>query len=218
MRKFRPAEVAADEEWQVVYQIVVPNKYRREILSLAHQNPFSGHLGINKTTLKVLQHFYWPGLRRDVKQFCKTCYVCQMVAKPNQVILKAPSFDVPFKLAVDASEVGIGAVLLQDDKGGVEHPVAFYSKKLNRFQKKYSTIEKETLGLILALQHFEIYVTSSPSPLTVFTDHNPIKFIHKFKNKNQRLTRWSLFLQEYDLDIQHIKGKDNIIADALSRV
>ena len=73
------------------------------------------------------------------------------------------------------------------------------------------------LSLILALQHFEVYLTSSPSPIVVFSDHNPLIFIHKMKNKNQRLLRWSLLLQEYNLDIRHIKGKDNIISDALSR-
>ena len=55
-------------------------------------------------------------------------------------------------------------------------------------------------------------------PIFVFTDHNPLTFLHKMSNKNQRLTRWSLLLQEYDIVIQHIKGKDNVIADALSRV
>ena len=49
--------------------------------------------------------------------------------------------------------------------------------------------------------------TSSPSPIVVFRDHNPPTFIHKMKNENQRLLRWSLLLQEYNLDIRHIKGK-----------
>ena len=51
----------------------------------------------------------------------------------------------------------------------------------------------------------------------IFTDHNQLTFIHKMKNKNQRLLRWSLMLQEHNLDIRHIKGKDDIIPDALSR-
>ena len=84
--------------------------------------------------------------------------------------------------------------------------------------KSYSTIEKETLSLILALQHFEVYLSTPVIPLTVYTDHNPLVFLNKFKNKNQRLVRWGLFLQEYNLDIKHIKGKDNLIEDELSRV
>ena len=123
-----------------------------------------------------------------------------------------------FKLAVDASDVGIGAVLLQEDNDGIDHPVCYFSKKFNKHQKNYSTIEKECLALILAIQQFEVYLTSSISPIVVFSDHNPLSFLHKLKNKNQRLLRWSLLLQEFNLDIRHIKGKDNIIPDALSRV
>lgn len=63
-------------------------------------------------------------------------------------VLAAPCMDRPFKLLVDASDVGAGAVLLQSGRGGLEHPVSFYSKKFNSFQVNYSFIEKETLALI----------------------------------------------------------------------
>ena len=89
-----------------------------------------------------------------------------------------------------------------------------FFKKFNKHQKKYSTVEKDCLSLILAFQHFEVYRTSSSSPVVVFSDHNPLTFTHKMKNKNQRILR--LLLQEYNLDIRHIRGKDNIIPDALS--
>ena len=135
----------------------------------------------------------------------------------SEPVLLAPNFNKEFKLAIDASDVGAGGVLLQEDDSGVDHPVCYFSKKFNKHQKNYSTVEKECLSLILALQHFEVYLTSSSSPIVVFSDHNPLTFIHKMKNKNQRLLRWSLLLQEYNLDIRHIKGKDNIIPDALSR-
>ena len=133
-------------------------------------------------------------------------------------VLLAPDFDKSFKLAVDASDIGAGAVLIQEDSNGVDHPVSYFSKKFNKQQRNYSTIEKECLALILAIQHFEIYLSSGTFPIVVFTDHNPLSFLHKLKNKNQRLLRWSLMLQEYNLDIRHIKGKDNLIPDALSRV
>ena len=133
-------------------------------------------------------------------------------------ILMAPDFSKAFKLAIDASDIGVGGVLIQEDDQGIDHPVSFFSKKLNCHQQKYSTIEKETLALVLALQHFEVYVTAGQFPLKVFTDHNPLTFLGKMKNKNQRLLRWRLFLQEYDLDVYHIPGKQNVVADALSRV
>ena len=107
--------------------------------------------------------------------------------------------------------------MLQEDDNGVDHPVCYYSKKFNKHQRIYSTIEKECLSLILALQHFKVYLASSVAPIVIFNDHNPLTFIHKMKNKNQRLLRWSLMLQEDNLDTRHIKEKDNIIPDALSR-
>ena len=132
-------------------------------------------------------------------------------------VLLAPNFDKEFKLAVDASDVGAGSVLLQEDDNGVDHPVCYFSKNFNKHKRNYSTIEKECLSLILALQHFEVYSASSVSPIVVFSDHNSLTFIHKMKNKNQQLLRWSLMLQEHNLDIRHIKGKDNINPDTQSR-
>ena len=54
-------------------------------------------------------------------------------------------------------------------------------------------------------------------PIEVYTDHNPLVFLGKMRNKNQRLLQWSLQLQEYNITIAHIRGRDNVIADALSR-
>ncbi len=104
MRKWRPVDVPADQEWHVVYQVVVPRKYRPQLIQIAHE---SGHVGINKTTYRILRHFYWPRVRKDVAQFCKTCHTCQKVGKPNQTIPVAPLkpipvFDEPFsKVLVD---------------------------------------------------------------------------------------------------------------------
>ena len=55
----------------------------------------AGHLGVNKTYCKLLTHFYWPKLKRDVAQFCRTCHVFQVVGKPNQLIPAAPLRPVP---------------------------------------------------------------------------------------------------------------------------
>ncbi len=90
-------------------------------------------------------------------------------------------------------------------------------KKFTSYQKQYSTIEKEALALLLALQHFDVYVGGSAIPLLVYTDHNPLTFLAQMSNANQRLMRWALIVQEYNLDIRHMKGSENVIADALSR-
>ncbi|KAL2077768.1 hypothetical protein ACEWY4_027272 [Coilia grayii] len=132
-------------------------------------------------------------------------------------VLAAPRLDRECQLQVDASSVGAGAVLLQVDEEGVTHPVCYFSKKFNKHQACYSTIEKEALALVWALRHFEVYVESGVQPLIVYSDHNPLTFLHTLQNPNQRLMRWALFLQPYHLDIRHIRGVDNVVADALSR-
>jgi hypothetical protein len=149
---------------------------------------------------------------------CQTAFNKLKVLLETAPVLSAPDFSRQFKVAVDASDVAAGAVLLQEDEDGVDHPISYFSRKFTASQRNYSTIEKECLGMILALQHFEVYVNSSTLPVIVFSDHNPLVFLHKLKNNNQRLMRWSLLLQGYNLEIRHIRGKDNLIADCLSRV
>jgi len=95
MRKWRPPTVPASHEWNVIYQIVVPQKYRSTVLNLAHNTPMAGHLGVNKMYRRVLNHFYWPGISRDVKKFCKSCHTCQVVGKANQKPKVAPLKPIP---------------------------------------------------------------------------------------------------------------------------
>ncbi len=136
----------------------------------------------------------------------------------NAPILSAPDFGHLFKLEVDASATGAGAILIQESELGIEHPVCYFSKKFTLCQRRYSTIEKEALALLLALQHFEVYSGGSSFPIVVYTDHNPLVFLARMCNSNNRLMRWSLIVQEFYLDIRHKKGSQNIVADAVSRV
>jgi len=92
MRKWRPPTVPASQEWNIIYQIVVPQKYRSIVLNLAHDMPMAGHLGVNKA---VLNHFYCPGISRDAKKFCKSCYTCQVVGKANQKPKVVPLKPIP---------------------------------------------------------------------------------------------------------------------------
>ena len=104
------------------------------------------------------------------------------------------------------------------EKNGVLHPLAYFSKKFNVHQKRYSIVEKEALSLILNLSHFEVYLKYSPHVIEVFTDNNPLTFINKCKQSNKRILRWSLLLQEYNIKISHIQGKKNVLADTLTRL
>ncbi|CAM1331653.1 Uncharacterised protein r2_g4057 [Pycnogonum litorale] len=82
-------------------QLVLPHKFRSNVLQLAHDHPLSGHFSIKKTQERVLKHFYWPSIFRDIRDYCKTCHVCKVTSR-NIRISKAPhvgvpSVDTPFK-------------------------------------------------------------------------------------------------------------------------
>ena len=95
--------------------------------------------------------------------------------------------------------------------------IILYVTSLISLTINYSTTKKETLALLLSLQHFDVYLGTTVAPVEVYTDHNPLVFIENMKNKNQRLLRWNLAFQEYNLRIHHIRGCDNVTADTLSR-
>ena len=81
--------------------MVVPRPFRREVMELAHDSILSGHLGLKKTADKVFSNFYWPGVRKDVSQFCKSCEVCQRTDKEGDCarvpLQSTPLIDVSFK-------------------------------------------------------------------------------------------------------------------------
>ena len=95
MRKWRPPEAPANEDWRVRHQIVLPLECRQDVLQIAHESPTGGHRGVNKTCERVLQHFFWPGLRSCVSDFVKSCKTCQTVGKPNQTVPVAPLKPIP---------------------------------------------------------------------------------------------------------------------------
>lgn len=186
---------------------------------------FLGMIGYYRRFIKGLSTLLSPLtalLGKDVKyrwtDACQEAFNSVKILLSSAPILHAPDFKKPFILATDASDVGVGAVLIQLDEQGIEHPVSYFSKKLDNAQRNYSVIERELLAIVLALQHFHVYLPSYGPQVKVYSDHHPLQFLNKFKFKNQRLTRWALLLQEYDLAIYHIKGADNVLADCLSRI
>ncbi|OOY33769.1 hypothetical protein BOV88_13515 [Solemya velum gill symbiont] len=80
-------------EWKS--QVVLPVKYRAQVLSLAHESLYAGHQGRTKTFDRVARDFFWIGMYTDVEEFCKTCAACQISGKPNQHIAPAPLHPIP---------------------------------------------------------------------------------------------------------------------------
>ena len=129
-------------------------------------------------------------------------------------ILKLPNVSEMFILRTDASDRGIGSVLLQEEVG-VKWPVAYASRKLLPREESYATVEKECLALVWSIQKFQRYLYGKH--FIVETDHQPLLYLNKAKVSNARLMRWALLLQPYRFTVHAIKGSENVGADYLSR-
>jgi cell fate (sporulation/competence/biofilm development) regulator YlbF (YheA/YmcA/DUF963 family) len=129
-------------------------------------------------------------------------------------VLATPNFSLPFYVHCDASKKGIGGVLTQI-QNGEEHPIAFVSRQFHGAERNYSTTEQECLAVVFSLEKFRPYVEGYH--FTVYTDHASLKWLMKLEQPSGRLARWCVKLQQYDCEIIHKKGKDNVVPDALSR-
>ncbi|KAG1031847.1 hypothetical protein G6F57_011679 [Rhizopus arrhizus] len=148
--------------------------------------------------------FDWSPAAQEAFEKLKT----QIMEMPT---LAYPNPNQPYDLHCDASNVGLGAALVQ---GG--RPIAFASRTLAPAEENYHTTEKECLAVRWALDHFHPLVHGAK--LTVHTDHAALKSILSTKAPNGRIARWIMELQSYQFDIVHKKGILNTDADALSRL
>ena len=119
-------------------------------------------------------------------------------------------------LTTVASDIAIGGVLEQKIDGNLK-PLAFFSRQLNKAEKNYSTIDRELLGIHSAILHFRYFLEGRD--FTVYTDHKPLVAAMKKKSelKSGRQSRHLATISEFTTDIQHVTGKENVVADALSR-
>jgi hypothetical protein len=125
-------------------------------------------------------------------------------------LLQLPNFDKTFELECDASGIGIGGVLMQDGK-----PVAYFSEKITGPVLNYSTYDKELYALVRSLETWRHYLL--PKEFVIHSDHESLKYIRSQCNLNRRHAKWVEFIESFPYIIKHKKGKDNVIADALSR-
>ena len=146
---------------------------------------------------------------------CEDAFLELKGAVQNPPVLRPPNWKNTFYLQVDASNRGLGAILCQKDENGEEHPIAFISRKLLPREEKLSTTEKECLGIVWSVEMFRYYLYGRSFVLQ--TDHNPLTWLSRVKDKNSKLLRWSLILQEFDMVIEHKKGSTHRNVDALSR-
>ena len=129
-------------------------------------------------------------------------------------VLRLPQFDQVFILRTDASNYGLGAVILQEHEE-MKSPVFYASRKLKGPELHYSVIEKECFAVVWSIQKFQPYLYGREFILE--TDHQPLLYINRAKVTNPRIMRWALALQPYRFSVRAIKGSENLGADFLSR-
>jgi len=136
----------------------------------------------------------------------------KLVSKP---ILAHPNLNKPYVVMTDASGVGLAGVLLQKGEDGLEHPVAYASRATTPLEAVRSSADLELTAVFFAYEKFRPFLEGTH--FTLRTDAAALTWLRNLKNPSGRLGRWSLMLQELDFDVEHIRGRDNTFADALSR-
>lgn len=142
---------------------------------------------------------------------CQTAFDQLKIILTSPQVLVYPDYNAEFEITVDASQLGVGAVLSQNDK-----PISFASKAFSRAERNKSTIEQELIAIHWAITHFKCYIYGTQ--FRVRTDHRPLVYLFNLKDPSSKLTRLRLDLEEYTFSIEHIPGKTNVVADALSRI
>jgi hypothetical protein len=126
----------------------------------------------------------------------------------KETLLAYPDFSKDFHIHSDASKLQLGAWISQDNR-----PIAFYSRKLTDAQTRYTTTDREMLSIVETLKEFRTILLGQK--IIIHTDHKNLTF---GQLTSERVMRWRLYLEEYSPDISYIKGEQNVVADALSRL
>lgn len=133
-------------------------------------------------------------------------------------LLAHPDTHAQLCIVTDASDVAMGAVLQQFNEVKGWEPLAFFSRKLSPAQQKYSPYDRELLAIYEAIKYFRHMLEARD--FRIYTDHKPLCFAFHSRKENcsPRQFRHLDFISQFSTDIRHISGKDNVVADTLSRV
>lgn len=168
---------------------------------------FALHCSPLTKLLKKNEKFVWNEQQEKAYTFLKN----ELIKEP---ILTFPDYNKEFIVTLDVCAEGIGA-LLSRIKNEKEVAIAYASRITTRYEKNYFSHELEGLGLLFALKIWRVYLLGKK--FKIRTDNIALTFIKQNKNHTNKLARWAFKIQEYDFDIVHTKGKNNKVADCLSR-
>ena len=203
-----PKKLQAIEEWPAPKTVTeiqsflgLANFYRRFIRNFSH-------IAAPLTSLTKKDHPYnWTSVEETAFQDLKTA----LISAP---VLAAPDPDLPYVVITDASDFAVGGVLCQDFGNGLQ-PIAFESHKLQAAQLNYAVHEKEMLAIVHCYEKWRHYLEGSKS--TCITDHAALRFFQTQPSLTRRQARWMELMSRFDYTIDYRPGKENVVADALSR-
>nr|CTR11708.1 unnamed protein product [Calliphora vicina] len=152
----------------------------------------------------------WSSQTEEAFEKCKS-------SLSNSTLLFHPISDAELVVKVDASDFAIGAVLEQK-VGNDWQPLSFFTKKLTDTEKRYSTYDRELLAIYAAIKYFRDYVEGRE--FSVHTDHKPLifAFSQKPEKASPRQLRQLNFIGQFTTNFKHVKGTENVVADAFSRI
>ena len=134
-------------------------------------------------------------------------------------VLLHPDPSRQFVVEVDASDVGLGAVLSQRSEEDQKlHPCAFYSRRFEPAEENYDIGNRELLAVVAAFEEWRHWLEGAEEPTLVWSDHKNLTFIRAAKRLNSRQARWAQFLDRFNYTLTYRPGSSNTKADALSRL
>jgi hypothetical protein len=203
-------KVKAVAEWPV------PSK-------VGHVRAFLGTAGYYRKFIKDFSSIAAPlhDLTKDSVKFhwtaaCQDAFVRLKSALQQGPVLALPDPSRPFVVHTDASGFAVGAVLMQDQGKGLQ-PIAFLSKKMLDAETRYPVHEQELLAVIHSLGTWRHYLAGSKFKVIIKTDHKSLQYFKTQPQLSGRQSRWKDVIANFDFDIEYIEGKDNTVADGLSR-
>ena len=125
-------------------------------------------------------------------------------------LLALPDFNKSFEIECDASGIGIGGVLMEEGK-----PIAYFSEKLGGAQLNYPIYDKELYALVCVLETWQHYLW--PKEFIIHSNHEALKCLKGHAKLNRRYAKWVEFIESFPYIVKYKKGKENVVADALSR-
>lgn len=170
-----------------------------------------GFSGMTVPMLKLLRKrepWCWGSEQKEAFDKIKQAFL-------NATIIMHPDCSKTFYIQCDGSDYAIGGTLFQRSLSGEREVLAYTSVTLKGSQLRYTVTEKEMMALVHCLRQWRNLILGRK--LIVITDHKALSFLLSCKLKSSRISRWIMFVQEFNFDIIHCAGKDNVVADTLSR-